>query len=435
MSTADKLNALVQTKADIKQALIDKGQNPSDVFSSYADDIRAIETGGGVFDFASIGYTGNEEPIKSGLLYAKQIKDNWTNTNDCRSLFNSDKNLYIFPDIDLSNVGALNFMFADSNLIMIPAFKFKDGADLTGMFSNCYSLITTPQIDYSNVTSLSILFERCSNLQNVGTIDCSNATKTDAMFNNCYNLTYNPCINTNKVTYIYKMFYNCINLNDPDFSNFNTQNVTNMRELFCCDSHLNSKVKKIDISNFDTSNTTDMQSMFKYQKALETVVLPENFGSACKIFRYMFGNCKKLRSIGFINSVSATDMSCMFEYLDEIRRIEGISVKSMTKMGAYDIFGYSGDCPTLRYFVCKDIGTQSSVTSVQFTSSKLPNWGVVDEEQPDAKQSVIDSLITYSYDRAAAGYSTCTVNLSNNTKALLTEDEIAQITAKGYTIA
>ena len=79
MSTADKLNALVQTKADIKQALIDKGQNPSDVFSTYADDIRAIESGGGVFDFASIGYTGNEEPFKSGLAYAKEIYDKFQN--------------------------------------------------------------------------------------------------------------------------------------------------------------------------------------------------------------------------------------------------------------------------------------------------------------------------------------------------------------------
>ena len=32
-------------------------------------------------------------------------------------------------------------------------------------------------------------------------------------------------------------------------------------------------------------------------------------------------------------------------------------------------------------------------------------------------------------------FSTCTVTLSKNAKALLTEDEIAQITAKGYTLA
>lgn len=47
MATADKLNRLKQTKADLKAALIEKGQNPGDVFSDYPDMVRAIETGGG----------------------------------------------------------------------------------------------------------------------------------------------------------------------------------------------------------------------------------------------------------------------------------------------------------------------------------------------------------------------------------------------------
>lgn len=42
-TTADKLNLLLNTKADIKSALTEKGQNPGDVFSEYADKIRAIE--------------------------------------------------------------------------------------------------------------------------------------------------------------------------------------------------------------------------------------------------------------------------------------------------------------------------------------------------------------------------------------------------------
>lgn len=42
-TTADKLNKLIQTKAAIKAALEEKGQNPSDVFSTYADNIKAIK--------------------------------------------------------------------------------------------------------------------------------------------------------------------------------------------------------------------------------------------------------------------------------------------------------------------------------------------------------------------------------------------------------
>jgi hypothetical protein len=31
-------------------------------------------------------------------------------------------------------------------------------------------------------------------------------------------------------------------------------------------------------------------------------------------------------------------------------------------------------------------------------------WGLNSEEVPDARQSLIDTFITYSFDRAAAGY-------------------------------
>ena len=62
-------------------------------------------------------------------------------------------------------------------------------------------------------------------------------------------------------------------------------------------------------------------------------------------------------------------------------------------------------------------------------------WGIANDEVPDARQSLIDSLITYSFDRATAGYSACRIGLASRTKSLLTQDEIAQITAKGYTIA
>lgn len=42
-TTTDKLNKLMETKAAIKAALVEKGQNPSDVFSTYAGNIIAIK--------------------------------------------------------------------------------------------------------------------------------------------------------------------------------------------------------------------------------------------------------------------------------------------------------------------------------------------------------------------------------------------------------
>ena len=50
-----------------------------------------------------------------------------------------------------------------------------------------------------------------------------------------------------------------------------------------------------------------------------------------------------------------------------------------------------------------------------------------------SKEGLIETLITNSLDRSA--YDSVSITLSSPTKELLTSDEIAQITSKGYTIA
>ena len=50
-----------------------------------------------------------------------------------------------------------------------------------------------------------------------------------------------------------------------------------------------------------------------------------------------------------------------------------------------------------------------------------------------SKEGLIETLITNSLDRAS--YDSISIKLNSDTKALLTSDEIAQITSKGYTIA
>lgn len=436
MSTADKLNALVQTKADIKQALIDKGQNPTDVFSTYADDIRAIETGGGsggVFDFASLGYTGDEEPLKSGLAYAKEINDKYY-TDQRIPHYMNDTKLIIFPSIPIPS-DLSSYFSGCTSLYLIPRLKPNEGNinNMLSTFKNCTTLNVVPQLEYSYVTEMANVFENCINLTDVGTIDCSSSVSTSNMFCNCFKISYNPCINTDNVTDMTYMFMNCNILNNPDFSKFNTGNVTKMTQMFSCDLGYNSVMYNLDISNFDTSKVTDMFKMFYGLKNLKTLVLPNNFGSVCVKMQSMFDNCSKLERLGVIDSALVTNMDNMFNGCINLIRIESISVKSLSTMDYDSVIGFA-ELPNLRYFLCKDIGTKSSVTSVKFTYYNLSKWGENNEENPDARQSLIDSLITYSFDRASAGYSTCNITLHNNNKALLTEEEIAQITAKGFTI-
>ena len=63
---ADKLAKLNETKADLKAALLEKGQTVGDVFSTYPDAVRAISSGGGrracrfVIGTAAAGWTAED---------------------------------------------------------------------------------------------------------------------------------------------------------------------------------------------------------------------------------------------------------------------------------------------------------------------------------------------------------------------------------------
>ena len=54
------------------------------------------------------------------------------------------------------------------------------------------------------------------------------------------------------------MFNECNNLKELNLSNFNTNNVTNMRLMFQLCNNLN----ELNLSNFTTNNVTDMSYMF-----------------------------------------------------------------------------------------------------------------------------------------------------------------------------
>ena len=73
---------------------------------------------------------------------------------------------------------------------------------------------------------------------------------------------------------------------------------------------------------------------------------------------------------------------------------------------------------------------QSELTAYDFSLATV--WGTGSEE---ARQSLVNSLLTDSYDRAAAGMPPVTIKLSATSKTALTSEEIAAITAKGFTIA
>lgn len=228
-----------------------------------------------------------------------------------------------------------------------------------------------------------------------------NNTSTKNLYKGDTKLVYAPNINTSNVTSMGGMFSGCTSL--TTIPNIDSSNVTDMTNLFNGCSGLTS------VPAFATSKVTSMLGMFSKCASLE--VIPELDTSVCTEFSFIFWDLKKIKRIEGINFRAATDSSYSNVYF----------ITNTTR----DTY--------IRYLLIKELGTQSSCTNIP--AKVLVVWGVNTDEIPDARQSLIDSLITYSFDRATAGYPTCTITLSSTTKALLTEDEIAQITAKGFTIA
>lgn len=228
----------------------------------------------------------------------------------------------------------------------------------------------------------------------------NNPNSANSLYRGDTKLVYAPNINTSTVTIMQRMFQNCVRLTS--------------------------------VPLYDTSKVTDMYEMFDYCRNLTTI--PAFNTSNVTIMSQMFRSCSLLKTVPYLNTSKVTDFQYMFSSCSNLTTIEGISFKSFsasTMNKDYIIGSFTNT--SIRKAVFKDIGYQSA--AVQFNTENISNWGVNSDEIPDARQSLIDSLITYSFDRASAGYPTCTITLSSNTKALLTSDEISQITAKGFTIA
>ena len=178
--------------------------------------------------------------------------------------------------------------------------------------------------------------------------------------------------------------------------------------------------------NVDTSNATKIRAMVSNCSKLK-YVSPINCAKSSAGSSRVFQNCSSLPQIEIFNTGKCSDLSYLCYGCTSLTKLTTLDLASATSVS---LIFY--DCPKLAFIAITNLGKSTLAT---YDFSGATNWGVATTDIPDARQSLIDSLITYSYDRASNGMATATIKLSATTKALLTEEEIAQITAKGFTIA
>ena len=176
-----------------------------------------------------------------------------------------------------------------------------------------------------------------------------------------------------------------LNLKGFTFDNVNTIS------QFCW---IMKELKHINIENMNTRNVTDMSSFLSNTAITEI-------------------------DLSGLDTRNVTDMS-FFLFLTPLKKINfsGVNTQSVTTMNKMLYY-----CPIQSLTVSEDFGRmKDSVGTLDF--SGFIQW----------KDNSVKSLLTL-YDRKSNGMGVITIKLHANTKAVLGEDGIAQLTAKGYIIA
>lgn len=144
-TTAQKLQAILDSKAAIKAAIEAKGVNDvGEVLSEYPDKIGEISSGGGtaMVDLSSgVKFGGS---TCAALPFELTVED--------PELFTSTYNLFANCE----------------RLIEIQYFDTSRVTDARNMFLNCVRISTIPFLDFSSVTNISNAFANCRSLSNLG---------------------------------------------------------------------------------------------------------------------------------------------------------------------------------------------------------------------------------------------------------------------------
>ena len=274
------------------------------------------------------------------------------------------------------------------------ASKFTNNTDVDGYKKQINNTFNASKIEKLDCRGMNV-----SGLQSINQIfhECSELREIDIR-----GLDISECrtfSDVNKNSQSMGLFTNCVKLQIIyGLSGLDTRNIEDMNRMFSgC-----SSITNIDVSNFDTSKVTNMGGMFEFTDSLQSLNISNFDTRKVTIIAGMYG---------FISSSSllTLDMSG-----------DNFILENVTSFGRY-----IASTPKLKTLKLGKnfFKMHESITSL---SLSYPYW---------TDSSVKLSLVTNLYDRKANGLPDLTLTLHANTKKVLSEDDIAAITAKGYIIA
>jgi surface protein len=269
-TTADKLNKLLETKANIKQALIDKGVDiPDDSkFADYPSKIADIASG--------------DDPL--GPFY-KQLTNYGTNYYYLFA-YKTISDPSLIESLDTSNVTNMSNVFSNFSTSSSLDLSGWNVSKITSMY-NMFNLATIPELDVtgwdtSKVTNMNGMFEtfKGSTITGLNTWNTGKVTNMSSMFEDCKATSLNISNwDVSKVTTMNGMFAGCTNLTTLDISGWDTSNVKEFGSIYWFLTGSSSALLTTVIGELDLSScTTGMYYStsyycFKSLPKLETLYL------------------------------------------------------------------------------------------------------------------------------------------------------------------
>lgn len=210
MSTTEKLQAIIDCKSAIKQAIIDKGGEVGDL-TTYADAIVNLPSGEtsmwtghvDVEGLKAIGWTDED------IAYFQKHGVNWDEEDDDYYKVSGDnKALY-----GVLNAG--NIQEYKDRIVWLPKINTSKEYNMAGRFKNLNKLIGIPMLDTGAVTTWQTAFQNCESLTCIPPLDFSKSSAINGGFNKCLNIQHIPLITLsgNSIDYAFADMYSLKEVN------------------------------------------------------------------------------------------------------------------------------------------------------------------------------------------------------------------------------
>lgn len=189
------------------------------------------------------------------------------------------------------------------------------------------------------------------------------------------------------------------------------------------------RLKRLEKMPLISKNVTGDWSYMLLGKTNQCEVFPtidcRNIGlsAANKTLNYCLLTNTACTQLHFANTSAITKWE-MTTNLNQLLAVTGVDLSATTILSAKPFSTKTA------FIEIKNLGKAQAAANFDL---RTDNWGD-DTKFPHSRQSLVDSLLTNSFNRAAAGYTSLTIQLSAATYARLTSAEVSAITAKGFTL-